>query len=56
VNASGAVRLGPTARVRGDLRASEVSIDQGAQFAGRIDADFELPAALSNHKLSNKSR
>ena len=46
VNASGPVRLRPTARVRGDLKASEVSIEEGAQFAGRIEADFELPAAL----------
>jgi cytoskeletal protein CcmA (bactofilin family) len=46
INASGPVRLGPTARVRGDLKGSEVSIDEGAQFAGRIEADFELPGEL----------
>ena len=44
VNASGPVRLGATARVRGDLKGSEISIEEGAQFAGRIEADFELPA------------
>jgi cytoskeletal protein CcmA (bactofilin family) len=47
VSATGAVRLGATARVKGDLKGSEVSIEEGAQFAGRIEADFELPAALS---------
>jgi len=46
VNATGPVRLGSTARVRGDLKGSEISIDDGAQFAGRIEADFELPASL----------
>jgi cytoskeletal protein CcmA (bactofilin family) len=46
VNASGPVRLGRTARVHGDLKGSEISIEEGAQFAGRIEADFELPAAL----------
>ncbi len=46
VNASGPVRLGSTARVRGDLKGTEISIAEGAQFAGRIEADFELPASL----------
>lgn len=47
VNASGPVRLGATARVRGDLKGTEISIEEGAQFAGRIEADFELPASLN---------
>jgi len=46
VNASGPVRLAATARVQGDLKGSEISIEDGAQFAGRLEADFELPAAL----------
>lgn len=46
VNASGPVRLASTARVHGDLKGSEISIEEGAQFAGRLEADFELPAAL----------
>ena len=46
VNATGPVRLGRTARVHGDLKGSEISIEEGAQFAGRIEADFELPASL----------
>jgi len=46
VTATGPVRLGPTARVHGDLKGSEISIDEGAQFSGRIEADFELPASL----------
>ncbi len=50
VNASGAVRLGPTARVRGDLKGTEISIDEGAQFSGRLEADFELPASLGGKR------
>ena len=46
VNATGPVHLGPAARVRGDLKGSGISIDDGADFAGRIDCDFELPAEL----------
>ncbi len=46
VNATGPVRLAASARVHGDLKGSEISIEEGAQFAGRLEADFELPAAL----------
>lgn len=46
VSASGPVRLASTARVRGDVKGSEISIEEGAEFAGRLEADFELPAAL----------
>jgi cytoskeletal protein CcmA (bactofilin family) len=48
VTASGTVRVAAGASVRGDLRGSAgVSIDEGAQFAGRLDCDFELPPELS---------
>jgi cytoskeletal protein CcmA (bactofilin family) len=50
VTASGPVRLGATARVRGDLKGTEISIEEGAQFAGRIEADFELPAGLGKSR------
>jgi cytoskeletal protein CcmA (bactofilin family) len=46
VTATGPVRLHSSARVKGDLKGSEISIEEGAQFAGRIEADFELPASL----------
>jgi cytoskeletal protein CcmA (bactofilin family) len=46
VEATGPVHLGPAARVRGDLKGSGISIDDGADFAGRIDCDFELPPEL----------
>lgn len=47
VLATGAVHLTSSARVRGDLKGSSVSLEEGAQFAGRIDADFELPSELT---------
>lgn len=47
VSARGAVVIGATARVFGDLGGSEVSLEEGAIFAGRIEAEFELPPELS---------
>jgi cytoskeletal protein CcmA (bactofilin family) len=47
VIAQGTVRLTASARVRGDLVGSEISIDEGAEFQGRLDANFELPAELT---------
>lgn len=46
VAASGAVRLVAGAQVRGNLRGSQVAIDDGARFSGQLDCDFELPAEL----------
>ena len=46
VAASGTVRLGSSARVRGDLQGSAVVIDDGARFSGKLDCDFDLPPEL----------
>jgi cytoskeletal protein CcmA (bactofilin family) len=46
VNASGNVHITAGARVRGDVKGAQVAIDEGAQFAGRLDCDFQLPAEL----------
>jgi cytoskeletal protein CcmA (bactofilin family) len=48
VSASGAITIGPTARVRGNVSAKggAISIEDGASFAGRVDCDFELPDGL----------
>lgn len=35
-----------SAKVAGNLGGPEVSIEEGAEFSGRIEADFELPAEL----------
>jgi cytoskeletal protein CcmA (bactofilin family) len=47
VQASGPVRLGSSARVRGDLRGSTVAIDEGARFSGRLECEFDLPPELA---------
>jgi cytoskeletal protein CcmA (bactofilin family) len=50
VNASGDVHIISGARVRGDLKGAQIAIDDGAQFAGRLDCDFELPAGLESSR------
>lgn len=47
VAARGAVTLRATARVQGDLAGTEVILEEGAVYAGRIEAEFDLPAELS---------
>ena len=46
VNASGQVRIGASSHVTGDMRGASVTIDEGAQFAGQLDVEFDLPAEL----------
>ena len=46
VAATGPVRLAPSARVRGDLQGTQVAIDDGARFSGRLDCEFDLPPEL----------
>lgn len=46
VAARGPVAVRATAQVEGDLAGTEVSLDEGASFHGRIDAEFDLPADL----------
>ncbi len=42
VTARGAVAIRATATVEGNLGGAEVSLDEGASFHGRIDAEFDL--------------
>jgi cytoskeletal protein CcmA (bactofilin family) len=46
VRATGAVRIEAGARVRGDVNGESVSLEEGAEFAGRLDMAFDLPAEL----------
>lgn len=46
VSSRGGVVVRSSAKVSGNLGSPEVSLDEGAEFSGRIDADFELPAEL----------
>jgi cytoskeletal protein CcmA (bactofilin family) len=50
VNASGTVALRSGARVRGDLRGTEVTLEEGCEFAGRLDCEFTLPEELEGTK------
>jgi cytoskeletal protein CcmA (bactofilin family) len=47
VASHGAVAIRATAKVEGNLGAAEVTLDEGASFHGRIEAEFEMPAGLS---------
>lgn len=46
VVAHGAVMIRAGARVEGNMGGAEVSLEEGASFAGRIEAEFDLPAEL----------
>jgi cytoskeletal protein CcmA (bactofilin family) len=50
VNATGTVSVTAGARVRGDLRGSEVTLEEGAEFAGRLHCEFDLPPELEGVK------
>jgi cytoskeletal protein CcmA (bactofilin family) len=47
VAARGQVTVRATAQVEGNLAGAEVSLDEGASFHGRIDAEFDMPAELT---------
>lgn len=46
ISAQEAVAIRAGARVSGAIRGSSISIEEGANVSGRIDADFELPPEL----------
>lgn len=46
VHARGLVRIAAGARVRGDVSGESFALEDGAEFVGRIDLQFDLPAAL----------
>jgi cytoskeletal protein CcmA (bactofilin family) len=50
VSASTTVMVRAGARVHGDLRGKEVTLEEGAEFAGRLDCEFTLPEALEGTK------
>lgn len=56
VRASGAVRIEAGARVRGDMQGESVSLEEGAEFVGRLDLAFDLPAELAGSSGSSRRR
>jgi cytoskeletal protein CcmA (bactofilin family) len=56
VNARGAVRIAAGAKVRGNMQGEHVSIEEGAEFAGRLDCEFELPPELTGSSSGSRKR
>ena len=54
VTARGAVRIAAGAKVRGTMQGEHVAIEEGAEFAGRLDCEFELPPELMGSTGSRK--
>ena len=48
VAARGAVAIRKGANVTGNMGGAEVSLDEGALFSGRIEAEFDLPPELTS--------
>ena len=46
ISATSTVAIRASARVSGAIRGSSISIEEGANVSGRIEADFELPPEL----------
>ena len=46
ISATSTVAIRASARVSGAIRGSSISIEEGANVSGRIDAEFELPPEL----------
>ncbi|HKQ70629.1 MAG TPA: polymer-forming cytoskeletal protein [Polyangiaceae bacterium] len=46
ISVSEGVAIRASARVSGAIRGSSISIEEGANVSGRIEADFELPPEL----------
>jgi cytoskeletal protein CcmA (bactofilin family) len=46
VSSRGGIVVRASAKVAGNLGSPEVTLEEGAEFAGRIEAEFELPAEL----------
>ena len=54
VSARGPVRILAGARVKGDMQGESVSIEEGAQFAGKLDCAFDLPPELGGSSSRRK--
>jgi cytoskeletal protein CcmA (bactofilin family) len=56
VDARGTVAVRASAEVEGNLSGAEVSIEEGASFHGRIEAEFDLPAELAPQETGRGAR
>lgn len=55
VESRGAVVLRESGSIRGSIKASRVSFDEGARFTGRIEMDVELPAELGGNSAPERT-
>ncbi len=56
IRARGLVRIEAGAKVHGDVQGESFALDEGAEFTGRLEAEFELPAELSGGTASGRRR
>lgn len=56
VESEGPVLIRSSAKVAGDMKGSEIALEEGASYTGRIEADFELPDGLDDSQGDAKSR
>jgi len=56
VRASGVVRIEAGARVRGDVLGESVSLEEGAEFVGRLDGTFDMPSELGGEGRTGGSK
>lgn len=54
VSARGPVRIAAGAKVKGDMKGESVALEEGAQFAGRLDCAFDLPPELGGSSSRRK--
>jgi cytoskeletal protein CcmA (bactofilin family) len=54
VRVRGPVRLTSTAAMRGDIKGASFAMTSGASFSGRLDADFDLPEALTTSERKRR--
>ncbi|WP_437914612.1 polymer-forming cytoskeletal protein [Sorangium sp. So ce302] len=56
VASRGPVTIRATAQYAGNVGGSEVILEEGAAFAGRIEAEFDLPAELSERRTGGRGQ
>ena len=47
VSSAGSVAVTASGNLRGDVTATELTLEEGGTFVGEIDVDFELPDAIA---------
>ncbi len=56
VTARGVIHVAAGAKLTGDVRGESLAIDEGAEFAGRVEAEFDLPPELGGESKAARRR